>query len=82
MGCNGFLKLQCSLRACAWLGWSWTLASEPVWWHCLLMHPCVPAPQPPRLWDLVLLVGKPLRGESRLSCTLCTPRTVQQVPKR
>lgn len=80
MGCNGLLKLQCSLRACAWLGWSWTLAWEPVQWHYLLMHPCVPAPQLPRLWELVLLVGKSLRGERRLSGTLCTPRPVQQVP--
>lgn len=25
-------------------------------------HPPVPAPQPPRLWELVLPVGKPLQG--------------------
>lgn len=36
-----------------------------LWWHYLRMHPRVPAPHPPRLWELVLLVGKP---------TPCAPR--------
>lgn len=68
MGCNGFLKLQCLLRACAWPVWSWTLAWEPVWWHYLLAHWCVPAPQPSRA---CAAGGKTaLRGAPALPCTL------------
>lgn len=81
MGCNGLLKLQCSLRACAWPGWSWTLAWEPVQLCYLLLHPPAPALQLPRLWELVLLVGKLFRGEQWLSRTLCTPRPMQWVLK-
>lgn len=68
MGCNGFLKLQCLLRACAWPVWRWTLAWEPVWWHYLLAHWCVPAPQPP---GACAAGGKiALRGAPALPCTL------------
>lgn len=84
MGCNGLLwapKLQCSLRACAWLGCSQALAWEPLWWHHLPLCPPVPAPCPPRLWELVLLVGKLLQGDRWFHCTLCAPRPLQRAPE-